>query len=299
MNQEQKHSDYTAFSTLTYSDEYLPKMRVGTHEFAVGDKKDVQDFLKRYRKRLKLENITLRYYCAQEYGERTRRPHYHFMLFFKGVQNDFQRLYCLNAFRESWNFGDVSDFQQSYTQGAYGYVSGYLLSQDNGNYLKYRNQKKYEGEKVFLSKRSYIYEFSKKLFPDDKKLQFLTYLQMMYAPEWSLKSQGLGRDYIEEYATQHCYDVSPPTQLRLEDGVKIQMPRYFRRKLFGEETLSDIQLYELQQKQVSEREQRYNKARIEYIRSTGSDIGFEQYYNTDLSNTIDFLNRKKLTKHGD
>jgi hypothetical protein len=57
-----------SFITLTYSNEYLP-------EFL--SKRDVQLFLKRYRKNYG----EVRYYLSGEYAPDTRRPHYHSIFF--------------------------------------------------------------------------------------------------------------------------------------------------------------------------------------------------------------------------
>ncbi|AZL82939.1 replication initiator protein [Apis mellifera associated microvirus 61] len=67
--------DSTVFITLTYSDEHLPPDNSL-------NKKDVQDFIKRVKKRFKStkENPIRQIYCG-EYGEKTKRPHYHAILF--------------------------------------------------------------------------------------------------------------------------------------------------------------------------------------------------------------------------
>lgn len=81
-----------SFITLTYDDEHLPKRGVS--------KKHCQDFFKLLRYHLQnnhefiermkfyrardpspISEIGLRYFGCSEYGERTLRPHYHFILF--------------------------------------------------------------------------------------------------------------------------------------------------------------------------------------------------------------------------
>lgn len=63
--------EYSAFITLTYSDDFLP-------EDMSLKKKDLQDFFKRLRHHFP---NTIRYYCSGEYGPKTERPHYHGVLF--------------------------------------------------------------------------------------------------------------------------------------------------------------------------------------------------------------------------
>lgn len=67
--------DSTVFLTLTYNDEKLP-------EHGSLRKKDVQDFIKRVKKKFhsSKENPIRQIYCG-EYGTITQRPHYHAILF--------------------------------------------------------------------------------------------------------------------------------------------------------------------------------------------------------------------------
>lgn len=67
--------DSSLFVTLTYDDDHLPPD-------GSLNKKDVQDFIKRLKKKFKSskENPIRQIYCG-EYGEKTKRPHYHCILF--------------------------------------------------------------------------------------------------------------------------------------------------------------------------------------------------------------------------
>lgn len=58
-----------SFITLTYDDDHLPPDNKIS-------KKSLQDFFKRVRKK-----YTVRYLACGEYGSRTRRPHYHALIF--------------------------------------------------------------------------------------------------------------------------------------------------------------------------------------------------------------------------
>lgn len=68
--------------TLTYNDEHLPT-------FGVLKYKDVQDFMKRLRKRV---GLPIKYMCSGEYGGIKTRPHYHVIIF--GYCPDDLRLYA-------------------------------------------------------------------------------------------------------------------------------------------------------------------------------------------------------------
>lgn len=89
------------FVTLTYDDDHLP---------ADGKivKKDLQDFFKRARKR----GLKFRYFAAGEYGEKTRRPHYHAVIFGLDFSDDketiSETLYTSPTLQEIWGKGHVS-----------------------------------------------------------------------------------------------------------------------------------------------------------------------------------------------
>lgn len=78
--QEVKGSTSCYFITLTYDDFKVP-FKVcddgNIHEYV--SKKDVQLFLKRFRK--SIEPFKIRYFLVSEYGPKTFRPHYHMLLF--------------------------------------------------------------------------------------------------------------------------------------------------------------------------------------------------------------------------
>lgn len=76
------------FLTLTYNDDHVPK--VFEYDEETGEcldtvktftlqKKDLQDFLKRLRK--KYSDRECKFYACGEYGERYMRPHFHIVLF--------------------------------------------------------------------------------------------------------------------------------------------------------------------------------------------------------------------------
>lgn len=73
--QEYKHCDSSFFVTLTYSEENLP---YNENNVASVSKRDIQLFFKRLRKTQKQQ---VRYYLSSEYGPKTKRPHYHAIVF--------------------------------------------------------------------------------------------------------------------------------------------------------------------------------------------------------------------------
>lgn len=81
LSQELKRAESAFFITLTYDDEHIPYVN-GSPAVV---KKDVQDWLKRYRKLIAPTKV--RYFLVSEYGATTLRPHYHLLLFNAPTKN--------------------------------------------------------------------------------------------------------------------------------------------------------------------------------------------------------------------
>lgn len=77
MKQEDKVSSSAYFVTLTYDTEFVP---ISPHGFMTLQKSDFQKYMKRLRK-LHDKHIKIKYYAVGEYGSKTRRPHYHAIIF--------------------------------------------------------------------------------------------------------------------------------------------------------------------------------------------------------------------------
>lgn len=75
--QEMRVASSAFFLTLTYDDDNIPMHG----EVQTLCKKDVQDFLKRLRKKNEKYGSKIRYYLVGEYGTTTQRPHYHLIMF--------------------------------------------------------------------------------------------------------------------------------------------------------------------------------------------------------------------------
>jgi len=113
MAHESYYHDRACFVTLTY-------------EKSPGkiNKKHVQDFIKRLRKE---SNRPIRYFVTGEYGEQTRRPHYHAIIYgedFRGGSFAIDhQLYAHKRLDGIWKFGTcaISEF----TLATALYVAGY------------------------------------------------------------------------------------------------------------------------------------------------------------------------------
>ncbi len=77
--ENQMHQD-AWFVTLTFNDEWLPKMCGPTKwsDMFTVRKEHIQKFMKRLRKEV---DFPLRYFACGEYGGKHLRPHYHLIIF--------------------------------------------------------------------------------------------------------------------------------------------------------------------------------------------------------------------------
>lgn len=100
---ELQDHEHTVWTTLTYDDEHLPGGLV---------KSDLSGFLKRLRARKNGQRI--RFFASGEYGETTKRPHYHAILF--GTAD-------AAAIQAAWPYGHSR--VDPISDAAIAYVAGY------------------------------------------------------------------------------------------------------------------------------------------------------------------------------
>lgn len=108
---EMESHNVSAFVTLTYNQANLPEG--GTLE-----KEELQKFIKRVRK-----EKALKYYACGEYGDRSKRPHYHLVMFGIGPKDRV-------LLEEKWNKGFVQIGTVTYESAAY--TAGYIMKKYNG-----------------------------------------------------------------------------------------------------------------------------------------------------------------------
>ena len=107
----------SAMLTLTYDNDHLP---IDGNL----DKKHVQDFMKRLRKLYKV-----RYVATGEYGDKTKRPHYHVALFGEdfmggGTRPDTNGMYSNPELDRVWSMGAATAIP--ITPASAFYVAGYV-----------------------------------------------------------------------------------------------------------------------------------------------------------------------------
>lgn len=162
MMEMQGHKE-SAFLTLTYNDQSLPREDFG--KMPTLRKKHAQDFLKRLRKRLEPHRI--RYFLVGEYGERTQRPHYHAAIF--GLQGSASVM--MNR------LSNTPSFAESTVSAAWGlgFCQTGILAKESMEYIA-------------------GYVVKKMTAMDDQRLNGRE-------PEFSLKSASLGSGMIDEMAS--------------------------------------------------------------------------------------------------
>jgi hypothetical protein len=111
--QEDKRSISSHFITLTYDTKNVPITRRG---FKSLEKADLQKFFKRLRKWHEKTpgRASIKYYAVGEYGSKTKRPHYHIILFnaeLAGVEH-------------AWQLGSID--VGTVTGASIGYVMKYI-----------------------------------------------------------------------------------------------------------------------------------------------------------------------------
>lgn len=128
---EMSYWDSSLFLTLTYDDDHLPLSI---------SKRELQLFIKRYRKEISKDGRKFKYYAVGEYGDTYRRPHYH-IIAFGSVLSDFRIHPKIHGKYTSaaWpnGFVDVGTVEP----GSISYVTGYVRKklnrrQDDERYIK-------------------------------------------------------------------------------------------------------------------------------------------------------------------
>ena len=177
------HND-SVFVTLTYSDEYLPDNQSL-------DKKSLQLFFKRLRKDLAFENRSIKYFACGEYGDESKRPHYHMIIFGMGL-NDWDKLLVM----QNWPFCDWS--VKDIADKSFG-----LAEPDSINYVSAYIDKKFSGD-----------------------LADSEYKDQGREPVFKLSSQGIGLRFALDNKSQ----IESQGYIT-RNGVKNSVPRYYIKKL--------------------------------------------------------------------
>jgi len=134
-------SDRNCFLTLTYSDEFLPSPYRVLLEQEVAKSgslliSDFQRFMKRLRKKFSCDRI--RFFHCGEYGDRTRRPHYHALIFgwdpvdkVPWTERNSLPVWRSAVLSQLWPLGQTEVGSLTFESAAY--VARYCLKKVNGS----------------------------------------------------------------------------------------------------------------------------------------------------------------------
>lgn len=143
LEHEYLFADSAFFVTLTYNDASVPRTKEG---YLTLNKKHLQHYIKRLRndnvhylsktykvpkKEVKNVSKPIRYYAIGEYGSKTRRPHYHILIFNYDINN-------ITPIRDQW--------KNTQTGIKYGHVDIGTVSGASINYVT-KYMFKYHGKK--------------------------------------------------------------------------------------------------------------------------------------------------------
>ena len=197
MHEKQMHED-SCFITLTMNQEYL-ESRENPYSL---DKSEFQKFMKRLRKRYGKE---IRYFHCGEYGEKTRRPHYHAIIFGLDFEDkelyrvrDEIRLYTSESLGQLWPYGFVTIGECTFESCAY--VARYITKKQKGK----------DAEKHYI------------------RWDPLTGEGIPIEPEYATMSRkpGIGKTWFDRYKS----DVFPNDYVVIKRH-KIRPPRFYDNKL--------------------------------------------------------------------
>jgi len=211
MAHEAQFHKENAFITLTYDNLSLP---LGGSL----SKSDVNLFLKRYRKQI--EPRKFRYYLCGEYGPKTKRAHYHMIVFghdfedkiyYKKSGKSDYKLYKSERLNKLWGKGNC--LIGNVTPASAGYCAGYLIDKITGK----RAKKHYEFNII-----------------DKKTGEILQTIDRQ--PEFASMSShpGIGKQWYKKFTS----DIYPCDHTVDSQGKKRAVPRYYDRLLEKDSPLS-------------------------------------------------------------
>ena len=199
-NEAQMHS-VSCMVTLTYDDDHLPP-----HGQLF--KEHLQLFFKRLRK----AGARFKYVASGEYGDRSRRPHFHIAFFgmdFSGDRKRYGGSREMPTFRSAelatvWPFG--SHLINNLSFEACAYIARYIM-------------KKLKGPNVSPVPLFFDPVSGELILPN---------------PEFLLMSKGIGRSWFNEYFMS---DVFPTASVLTAQGTHAPVPRFYKMLLkeFGED----------------------------------------------------------------
>lgn len=261
---ELQYHEHSYFITLTYDDLNVPVSNFTDKETGeIGAsytlvKKDFQDFIKRLRKNYKYDN-NIRYFMCGEYGDTTRRPHYHCIIF--GLKLD--DLVLLKQSGLGFNYY-TSDFISKCWQHK-GFILVTEVSWETCAYTARYVTKKLKG------KASVVYD------------------NLNIVPEFTLMSRkpGIGKEYYEDNKEKlYKYDY---VSVGSENGSRrIRPSRYFD-KLFDIDNPLELEKIKVKRTNIADTSAN--------LKLNETDLDYENYLKVEENakeRSLKALSRKEI-----
>nr|WEW54488.1 MAG: replication initiation protein [Microvirus Sku122] len=176
---------HTYFITLTYDNDHIKKKQGVSitgelKNLPTLNHEDMTKFIKRLRKHFQYYyNEKIKYFYCSEYGPKTKRPHYHMILFTNvellitnigktKIQNDNG---INDLILEKWGLGNIGI--SKFESACAAYVARYTLKKINTEKQPWSKFDKLEKEKIYMSKRPAIgYQYINKNFENIKENRY-------------------------------------------------------------------------------------------------------------------------------
>lgn len=231
---EARYHESSYFVTLTYDDMSLYRDTKRTYVDPAGNshtsfslsKRSVQLFMKRLRR--KFPDQEIRYFACGEYGSKTRRPHYHLILFglslpdlkLYKVNFDGSRLYNSDILAKIWPYGFSVVAEVNWQTCAY--VSRYVTKKLTGDASLFYKTFNIEPEFSLMSRkpglgRPYYDEFKDKIYDE--------YVIRIPSGDKVIKSKPPG--YFDS-----LYDLEEPSRMKeIKDSLRLQADNQLSMKM--------------------------------------------------------------------
>lgn len=234
---------YVYFDTLTYSDEFIPKIshyvdidNTNIDDFTCFCVSHWRNFLKNLRRQLAYHHtgVSFKYFLTSEYGtddRYTHRPHYHILFFIYGEMDAFEFSRLVS---KCWPYGRTDGMpwqSHSYvSEHIYGYHSAMHPANINKvcNYVSKYVTKDSTFQRV-INKR--IDDIKSVVKDDDELKKLIRDIDMFHRC-----SQGFGIGYLESLDPKEYRYIFENGCCRKQDNNKvvlaIKLPLYYKRKMF-------------------------------------------------------------------
>lgn len=256
---------YALFLTLTYSDEELNKLPCEVITGIVcNPPRNFQKYIKRLRKK-----YTLRYAACSEYGENTRRPHFHAIIYTNDVIS-------YDVLREQWPYGYVKISEANGARIHYltKYIDKYISTDIRGKMI----------DDIY---RSYYQDRSLPAYMHIAIENYTYYINSQY---YCSRKPALGSAYFTDSVIKKYHDYIMRTGMYPNIdymGQVYKIPRYFINKILTDE--ERLQIYD---------EYRANGFRLTVEKEEAKRLGLElSEYQNNIRNKDKKSKKEMLKKH--